>query len=228
MELIVKICGLSNEKTVDAALDAGADMIGFVVFPPSPRFVTPETAARLAARARGRAEIAVLTVDMDETDVARLAATVKPDWLQFHGSEPPEAVAAAGERFGRKVMKAVGVRDAGDLDVARVYAAVADRLLLDAKPPKGATLPGGRGEAFDWHVLDGFDSGLPFLLSGGLNPGNVGRALGVARGAAGVDVSSGVETAPGQKDPDLIRAFVAAARRSAAALPARTVEPVAS
>jgi phosphoribosylanthranilate isomerase len=227
MDVIVKICGLSSEDTLDAALDAGADMIGLVAFPPSPRFVAPEAAASLAARARGRAEIAVLTVNMSEDDLAGLVAAVEPDWLQFHGRETPEAVASAKTRFGRKIMKAVGIRNAGDLPTTRAYAAVADRLLLDAKAPKGAILPGGRGEAFDWRIVAGFDPGLPFMLSGGLNVGNVGQALDMAR-AAGVDVSSGVETAPGRKDPHLIAAFVAAARRAADTLAPRAVERVAS
>lgn len=227
MNLIVKICGLSSEETLDAALSAGADMVGLVAFPPSPRFVAPEAAARLAARARGRAEVTLLTVDMAEDDLTALVAEVAPDWLQFHGSESPDAVAAARARYGRRVMKAVGIRDAGDLAGARAYAAVADRLLLDAKAPKGAVLPGGRGVTFDWRILAGFDPGLPFMLSGGLDAGNVGLALDLSR-AAGVDVSSGVETAPGHKDPDLIRAFVAVARRAAEALPGSTVERVAS
>jgi phosphoribosylanthranilate isomerase len=227
MNLIVKICGLSTEETLDAALDAGADMVGLVAFPPSPRFVAAETAARLAARSCGRAEIVVLTVDMGEGELADLVATIKPDWLQFHGSEPPEAVASAKARFGLKVMKACGIRDGGDLLAARSYAAVADRLLLDAKAPKGAVLTGGRGVAFDWRILEGFDAGLPFMLSGGLDAGNVVQALAVSR-AAGVDVSSGVETAPGRKDPDLIHGFVAAARRGErTASPAGVVEGVA-
>lgn len=227
MDLIVKICGLSSEATLDAALDAGADMVGLVAFPPSPRFVTPGAAARLAARARGRAEVALLTVDLAEDDLASLVAEIAPDWLQFHGSESPASVAAVKARFGRRVMKAVGIRSASDLGAARTYAAVADRLLLDAKAPEGAVLPGGRGETFDWRVLAGFDSGRPFMLSGGLDAGNVAEAIDLTH-AAGVDVSSGVETAPGRKDPDLIRAFVAAARRAAKALPAGTAERVAS
>lgn len=227
MGVIVKICGLSSEETLDAALDAGADMIGLVAFPPSPRFVAPDVAADLAARARGRAEIVVLTVDMAEDDLAGLVAAVEPDWLQFHGRESPEAVASARTRFGRKVMKAIGIRAADDLHAARGYAAVADRLLLDAKAPKGAVLPGGRGETFDWQIVAGFDPGQPFMLSGGLNAENVEKALDIT-GAAGVDVSSGVETAPGRKDPDLIAAFVAAARRNAAAMAPRTIEKAVS
>jgi phosphoribosylanthranilate isomerase len=228
MDLIVKICGLSSEETVDSALDAGADMVGLVCFPPSPRFVAPSRAATLAGRAHGRAEIAVLTVDMDEAGLAEIVEAVKPDWLQFHGEEAPEAVSSAAKRFGIRVMKAIGVRSASDLAGAHLYAAAADRLLIDAKPPKGAVLPGGNGEPFDWNILTGFKPGLSFMLSGGLHAGNVDEALRIAR-AAGVDVSSGVETAPGRKDPDLIRGFIAAARRAAAALPSgRTVERVVS
>jgi phosphoribosylanthranilate isomerase len=228
MNLTVKICGLSSEEPLDAAIDAGADMIGLVAFPPSSRFVTLSAAARLAERARGRVEIVLLTVDMAEEDVADLVAAVKPDWLQFHGSESPEAVATAKRRFGRKVMKAVGVSTVTDLKSARTYAAVADRLLLDAKTPPGAMLPGGRGEVFDWQILEGFSPDLPFMLSGGLRAGNVGRALATARAATGVDVSSGVETAPGCKDPDLIRAFVRAARSAADSYPRRVTEGVTS
>ena len=219
MNLIVKICGLSNEETLDAALDAGADMIGLVVFPPSPRFVAPARAAELAARARGRAEIVVLTVDMDPSDMAETVDLVKPDWLQFHGRESTEVVASAKKRFGLKIMKAVGVREITDLISAQPFVAVADRLLLDAKPAQGALLPGGNGIPFDWEILRAFEPGLPFMLSGGLDVGNVGEALTITQ-ADGVDVSSGVEAARGRKDPDLIRAFVAAARRAAAALPA--------
>jgi phosphoribosylanthranilate isomerase len=228
MNLIVKICGLSNEETLDAALDAGADMVGFVMFPPSPRFVAPDLAARLAERARGRAETVLLTVNVAEADLAELVADVKPDWLQFHGSETPEAVASAKDRFGRKVMKAIGVSDARDLRSAQPYEAVSDWLLLDAKAPKDAVLPGGRGETFDWRFLEGFTSKLPFMLSGGLDATNVGTALAIAHNAVGVDVSSGVEVAPGRKDPERIRAFVAAARKTNEPLTRRVVEGIAS
>lgn len=217
MDLIVKICGLSSEETVDAALDCGADMVGLVVFPPSPRSVSPATAARLAARARGRAEVVVLTVDMAEAATAALVETVAPDWLQLHGGETPAFVASAKKRFGTRVMKAVGVSDAADLKSAERYTAVADRLLLDAKPPKGARVPGGRGERFDWQLLKDFDPGLPIMLSGGLNAENVAEAIATTQANA-VDVSSGVETAPGRKDADLIRDFIAAARHAAASV----------
>ena len=228
MGLIVKICGLSSEETVDAALDAGADMIGFVLFPKSPRYVTVARAAALAERARGRAEVVALIVDMDDGELTSVAETLKPDWLQMHGSESVEAVKAARSLFGVKVMKALSVSTSADLDLASRYAAVADRLLLDAKPPKGADRPGGHGRTFDWMQLRGFAPSVPYLLSGGLTPGNVEEAIRIS-GASGIDVSSGVETAPGRKDPDLIRAFIAAARRAAAALPPRvTPEKVAS
>jgi len=225
MHLTVKICGLSSEETIAAALDAGADMVGFIFFPPSPRFLPPERAGRLAARARGRAEIVALSVDMDDAGLETIVAALDPDWLQLHGKEPPERVAAVKKRFGRKVMKAIGVREAADLAAAAQYAGIADRLLLDAKPPKGADRPGGNGAAFDWRLLENFDPGIAYLLSGGLDPGNVGEALAIT-GAPGVDVSSGVETAPGVKSPDLIRAFIAAARR--AVLPVRRPESVSS
>ncbi len=228
MGLIVKICGLSSAETVDAALDAGADMIGFVLFPKSPRYLTLARAAELASRVRGRAEIVALTVDMDDGELASVARTLKPDWLQMHGSESVEAVTAARSLSGVKVMKALPVSAASDLDSTARYAAVADRLLLDARPPKGADRPGGHGRPFDWTLLHGFAAPVPYLLSGGLTPANVEEAVGISA-APGVDVSSGVETIPGKKEPDLIRAFIAAARRAAASLPqGRMPERVAS
>lgn len=218
MGLIVKICGLSSAETVDAALDAGADMIGFVLFPKSPRDVTAARAAELASRARGRAEIVALTVDMDDGDIAAAIDAIRPDWVQMHGVESLDAVGAVRSAFGVKVMKALPVSAPADLDRASRYAAVADRLLLDARPPKGADRPGGHGRPFDWTLLHGFAAPVPYLLSGGLTPQNVEEAVRIS-GAPGVDVSSGVETAPGKKDPDLIRAFIAAARRAAASVP---------
>jgi phosphoribosylanthranilate isomerase len=211
MSLIVKICGLSTEATLDAALAAGADMVGFNFFPKSPRFVSLDTAAALARRVNGRAEIVALAVDMDNAGLAAIVETVGPDWLQLHGKESPERVAAVRKRFGRQVMKAIGVAEAADLVATAAFEAVADLLLLDAKPPKGGILPGGNGLPFDWRILARFDSDIPWLLSGGLAPGNVGEAIAIS-GAPGVDVSSGVETAPGKKDPALIAAFIANAR----------------
>jgi phosphoribosylanthranilate isomerase len=211
MSLIVKICGLSDRQTIDAAIDAGADMVGLVFFPRSPRFLRLDQAAELADRARGRAEIVALVVDMDDAGLSAIVERVRPDWLQLHGAEPVERVAAIGKRFPQKVIKALGIRSASDLAPADDYAAVADRLLLDAKPPKDSDRPGGLGRTFDWTLLDGFAPPVGWMLSGGLDPGNVAEAIRITR-APGVDVSSGVERSPGEKDPELIRAFVAAAR----------------
>jgi phosphoribosylanthranilate isomerase len=183
MDLIVKICGLSTAETLDAALDAGADLVGLVFFPPSPRFIS-------------------------------IVDAVRPDWLQLHGKDSPARTAEVRARFpAAKVMKAVHISRPADLEAARSYSGSADRLLLDAKPPKGAVLPGGNGAAFDWRILKSFRPAVPYVLSGGLTADNVAEAIAISR-PAGVDISSGVETAPGQKDPDLIRAFVAAARRA--------------
>jgi phosphoribosylanthranilate isomerase len=220
MKLIVKICGLTTEEALDAAIAAGADMVGFVFFPPSPRYLSLERATALASRARGQAEIVALTVDMPDRGLDDIVENVRPDWLQLHGNEAPDRVRMVKKRFARRVIKAIGVREPGDLAAAQRYRTIADRLLLDAKPPKGAPLPGGNGAAFDWAILEDFEPGFTFLLSGGLDAANVGTAIRMAR-APGVDVSSGVETAPGKKDPALIRAFVAAARRAAVRQPER-------
>lgn len=214
MSLIVKICGLSTEETLDAALDAGADMVGFVFFSKSPRVITPARAAELAGRVAGRAETVALTVDMDDAGIGEIVEAMGPDWLQLHGSETPERVAAVRKRFGRLVLKAMPIAAAGDLAGLDGYMAVADRLLLDAKAPKEATRPGGNGAPFDWTLLAGFDPDIPYMLSGGLTPGNVAEAVAVT-GASGVDVSSGVESAPGRKEASLIRAFIANARGAA-------------
>jgi phosphoribosylanthranilate isomerase len=208
---IIKICGLSTAPTLDAALDAGADMVGLVFFDKSPRHVTLDQASALARRARGRAQIAALTVDASNEALAAIVAAAAPDYLQLHGRETPERVAEISRLFGRPTIKAIGVSNAGDLAKARAYAEVADRLLFDAKAPKDARLPGGNGIAFDWRLLAGLDLHRPYLLSGGLDAGNVAQAIAIT-GAEGVDVSSGVESAPGIKDIGKIVAFVAAAR----------------
>jgi phosphoribosylanthranilate isomerase len=166
----------------------------------------------LSAHVRGRAEIVALTVDMDDAGLTAIVETVRPDWLQFHGHETPERVGDVQSRLGLGIIKALGISTAGDVSRVADYA-IADRLLLDAKAPKGAALPGGNGVPFDWHLLDALDPELTYMLSGGLDAGNVAEALRVTR-APGVDVSSGVESAPGIKDPDRIRAFIAAARES--------------
>lgn len=207
----VKICGLSDEESVDAALAAGADFVGFVLFPPSPRNVTIGQAVPLMRRARGKAGIVALLVDPDDRFLDDVVCTLDPDHLQLHGRETPERVAWIGRNYETPVIKAVGIGAADDLGLLDAYSEAADRLLLDAKPPRDATRPGGHGSTFDWSILKGHAPMMPWFLSGGLNPDNVAEALAVT-GAAGVDVSSGVESAPGRKDPTLIRAFVAAVR----------------
>jgi phosphoribosylanthranilate isomerase len=214
--VLVKICGLSTAETLAVALDAGAEMIGLVFHPKSPRFVGAEKADALAGQARGKAQIVALIVDMGLDEARNLAVTLKPDWLQLHGGETPAHVAAIRAATGARVMKAVGVSDEADLAAIAAYRDVADLILLDAKPPSGAAYPGGHGRPFDWDILKGLDPSLPFLLSGGLNPANVAEAIRAAKGHGlslrGVDVSSGVESAPGVKDAQKIRAFIAAAR----------------
>lgn len=212
MPLLVKICGLRSAAAMDAALAAGADMVGLVFFPRSPRNVQIPEAVPLAARARGRAEVVTLTVDADDVILGTIVGAVKPDILQLHGQESPERVMEIRKRFGVKVMKAVGIAEEADLAMLSHYASVSDVLLADAKPPKTPqALPGGNGLAFDWRLVAGLDPGVPVMLSGGLNPETVADAVRLTR-LQGVDVSSGVESAPGIKDPGKIRAFVAAAR----------------
>lgn len=186
-------------------------MVGFVFFPPSPRNLPLEGAAALAPMVAGRAQKVALTVDADDALVDAVSRALDPDILQLHGKETPARVAELRARTGKKVMKALGVSGAADLAVVPAYAEVCDYLLFDAKPPKEATRPGGNGLPFDWSILDGFDPGRPWLLSGGLDPTNVAEALARTH-APGVDVSSGVESAPGVKDEAAIRAFVAAVR----------------
>lgn len=217
MSLIVKICGLSEPETLEAALGAGADMVGLVFFEPSPRNVDLASAVELAARARGRAEIAALTVDADAKLLDAIAEQVRPDWFQLHGHETPEAVAAIRETYDTQVMKAIAVATAADIDKVAPYGAVADRILFDARAPKDATRPGGLGVPFDWHILEELNPGKPFVLSGGLNLGNLAQAVRIAR-PHGVDVSSGVERTLGVKDANMIRAFIGAARGAEASL----------
>jgi phosphoribosylanthranilate isomerase len=214
MSLTVKICGLSTAEALEVALDAGADMVGFVFFPPSPRNISFKLAAALESRVRGRARKVALSVDADDTLLSYAVDALGPDILQLHGSESPLRVAAIKARFKLPVMKAIPVESKTDLAAIARYAAVADQLLFDARAPREATRPGGLGTAFDWHLLENLTPGVPFLLSGGLNAENVGEALRITR-AGGVDVSSGVERAPGEKDADKIRAFVRAARLAA-------------
>jgi phosphoribosylanthranilate isomerase len=213
MTPIVKICGLSTEATLDAALDVGADMVGFVFFPKSPRHIDWATARTLGRQARGHAKIVALSVDADDDMLKRIVDALSPDLVQLHGSETPARVKEISELFGRPTMKAIGVATRADLASAEAYEAVAHTLLIDAKPPKDAVLPGGNGRPFDWRLTQDFRPSVPWLLSGGLEPGNIASAIALS-GAQGVDVSSGVESAPGVKDVTKIRAFVAAARRA--------------
>lgn len=211
MSLIVKICGLSTRETLDVALQAGADMVGFVFFPPSPRHVGLEAARELGQQAKGRALKVALTVDADDATLANVVEALRPDILQVHGKETVARLRDIKRTFGLPVMKAMAVETAADLAPLPGYAAVVDRILFDARAPKDATRPGGLGAVFDWHVLEGLALDLPFMVSGGLHAGNVAEAVRITR-AGGVDVSSGVERTPGIKDPDMIHSFIRAAR----------------
>lgn len=212
MPVDVKICGLSTEDSVDAAVNAGADFVGFVFFAKSPRNVTPERAAELAGRARGKAKIVALTVDADDTALKHVNMLLNPDLFQAHGAETPERIRAIASLTGKPVMKAIRVKEAADIAAATAYTDAAAFILYDAKAPEtlGSTLPGGNGHAFDWNLMQG-GKRPAFMLAGGLTPDNVAEAIRVT-GAAMVDVSSGVESAPGVKDLALIRKFIEAAK----------------
>jgi phosphoribosylanthranilate isomerase len=210
MPLTVKICGLSTPETLDASLQAGADMVGFVFFPPSPRHVSLDMAEKLGRQAKTVVKVA-LSVDADDALLANSIEALRPQILQLHGKESVARIRDIKQKFGLPVMKAIAVGTAADLAVLPGYTAVCDRILFDAKPPKDATRPGGLGAAFDWHLLEALDLKLPFMVSGGLNADNVAEAVRITR-AGGVDISSGVETAPGIKDPEMIRNFIRAVR----------------
>ena len=211
MPVTVKICGLRTPQALDVALESGADLVGFVFFPPSPRNLGLEAARALGERVDGRAGKVALTVDATDETLLDVVNALKPDMLQLHGKETPERVVAIRTRFGLPVMKALPIAERTDLSPIRIYAQVADRLIFDARPPKEATRPGGLGTPFDWTLLAGVDSRIPFMLSGGLDAGNVAEALRITS-APGVDVSSGVERSPGDKDPAKIREFIRAVR----------------
>ena len=208
---LIKICGIGDVRGLDAALDSGAQMVGFVFFPPSPRHVSLDHAAGLAAHAGSRTRKVALTVDADDEALEAIVAAIRPDILQLHGTEPPTRVEAVKHRFGLEVMRAVPVGSNADRAAIRDFDAVADFLVLDAPPPGAASRPGGHGLPFDWSLLHDLRTRVPWLLAGGLHAGNVAAAL-AATGAPGVDVSSGVESAPGLKDPERIANFVTAAR----------------
>jgi phosphoribosylanthranilate isomerase len=214
MAVEIKICGLSTPEALDVALDSGADLVGFVFFPPSPRHLAFDAARALGRRVGGRARKVALSVDADDAWLAASIEALAPDLLQLHGKEPPARVAAIRKKFGLPVMKAIAVEEKADLAAIAAYARIADRLIFDARAPRAATRPGGLGKSFDWRLLENLETETQFMLSGGLDAGNVAEALRITR-APGVDVSSGVERAPGEKDLDKIRAFVRAARPAA-------------
>lgn len=217
MDNLIKICGLSTPETLAAALDAGADMVGFVRFPKSPRHVTLDLGHRLSLQAKGCAMRVVLLVDPGDEEIAQAIEAFNPDLIQLHGHESPARVAEIRSMAGRPVMKALGIAEKGDLDALLPYAKASEHLLLDAKPPRTAeSLPGGNGVSFDWSLLNGLDPALPIMLSGGLNPDNVAEAIRLTKPKA-VDVSSGVESGPGLKDSGKIEAFIRAARTAFAA-----------
>lgn len=213
MSVKVKICGIKTPEALQAALAARADYIGLNFYPPSPRSLPPDVAAELAELGRDHTAIVALVVDAEDAFIDEIVRKVDPDFLQLHGSETPERAAEIVQRWGKPVIKAIKVETAEDAAGALAYADIAALILFDAKAPKSlvGALPGGNGLAFDWHLLDDVKDRVPFMLSGGLTPENVGDAI-AATGADIVDVSSGVETAPGIKSPDLIRQFIDAAR----------------
>ena len=206
----VKICGLTQPDHVKWSVEAGARYLGFNFFEKSPRYADPQKAAALAVDVPPGVAKVALVVDADNALLDLITQTVPLDMLQLHGSETPDRVAEIRARFGLPVMKVLGIGTAEDLRQADAFAEIADQLLLDAKPPKGATLPGGNGVAFDWGLLAGRSWKCPWMLAGGLTPHNVAEAI-QRTGARQVDVSSGVESAPGVKDATLIRAFLNAA-----------------
>jgi phosphoribosylanthranilate isomerase len=213
----VKVCGLSTPETVRAAVEGGADFIGLVFFDKSPRCVTVQRAAELASIARAaRVGVIAVTVDAPSTLLDEIGAVVAPDLFQLHGSETPVRTAEVRDLTSTRTMRALRVAEVSDLDAAKAFEATADYLMFDAKAPPGAVLPGGNGTAFDWSILPGRTFSKPWFLAGGLNAANVGCAI-AQSGARLLDVSSGVESAPGVKDPVLIAAFLEAVRRADAA-----------
>ena len=209
----IKICGLTTPDTLAAALDAGADFVGAVVFPKSPRHIAPDAAASLFERARGRAKIVAVTVDADDALLAEIARLLRPDFIQFHGSETPARAERVRAATGAGVITALPIRRGDDFAGADEWDYHADHLMFDAKPPAGSVLPGGVGHSFDWTLLADRVFRHPWFLAGGLDPDNVAEALRIT-GAPMVDVSSGVESAPGVKDAGRIAAFIQNARRT--------------
>lgn len=211
----VKICGLTTPETLEAALAGGAAYVGAVIFPKSPRHIEPEAAAELFAMARGRAAVVAVVVDPDDALLGRIATSLKPDFIQLHGNETPQRAAEVRALTGAKIIKALPIREDADFAAVPAWAKAADILLFDAKPPKGSELPGGVGHSFDWSLMANRALAARWFLAGGLDGTNLGEALRVT-GASMVDVSSGVESAPGVKDIPLIRKFLDAARQALA------------
>lgn len=211
MALDIKICGLKTDAAMAAALAGGASHVGFIFFAKSPRYVEPAEAGRLREAARGKATAVAVTVDASDAFLDEIVAQMQPNMLQLHGAETPERVAEVKARYGLPVMKALPLSEAADLERIKPFIGISDRFLFDAKPPKGSELPGGNGVAFDWRILVGLDGGVDYMLSGGLNAANIGDALRLAD-PPGIDISSGVESAPGVKDPALIEQFFRAVR----------------
>ena len=211
MALDIKICGLKTDEAMAAALAGGASHVGFIFFAKSPRYVEPTEAGRLRQAAIGKARAVAVTVDADDAFLDEIVEKMRPDMLQLHGAETPARVAEVKARYGLPVVKVFSVSEAADLDRIKPFIGIADRFMFDAKPPKGSQLPGGNGVAFDWRILAGLDAGLDYMLSGGLNAANIGDALRSANPPA-IDISSGVESAPGVKDPALIEQFFRAVR----------------
>lgn len=211
MNLDIKICGLKTPDALDAALAGGASHVGFIFFAKSPRNVEPETAAALRQAAKGSAQAVAVTVDAEDAFLDAIVDAMAPDMLQLHGKESPERVAEIKARYGLPVMKAFAISEAADVARITPFRDVADRFLFDAKPPKGSELPGGNGVSFDWRLLAGLDRSIDYMLSGGLNAANISDALRLAN-PPGIDISSGVESAPGVKDAALIEDFFKSVR----------------
>lgn len=218
MKTEVKICGLKTAEAVERAVALGASHTGFIFFPKSPRNIEPDDAGRLADRIRGKAKVVAVTVNADNDELDEIVSALNPDILQFHGSESPERLLTVKAMYGLPVMKALSVREAADLEKIDAYIGIADRFLFDAKPPVGSDLPGGNGVSFDWTLLDALDGGVDYMLSGGLNANNIGDALAQTRARA-IDISSGVESAPGVKDLKLMESFFNAVRQAEAGMP---------
>jgi len=210
MTPLTKICGLTTPGALAAAIDGGAGFVGAVVFAKSPRHIAPDAAGTLFERARGRAKIVAVTVDADDALLSLIARDLQPDFIQLHGEETPERAAAVRQLTGAGIIRALAVRTTADIEAASVWETVADHLMFDAKPPEGSTLPGGVGASFDWSLMTGRRFARPWFLAGGLTPHNVRDAIAATR-APLLDVSSGVESAPGVKDAGLIAAFLQAA-----------------